>query len=205
MEERKDPQGPKLWWDSMTKRDWIELIRSSVIFLALVVGISILLDNRNAPIVRDTIENLENVLGTPQFRNIDELILQGGTYRDPLTLEPYTGSVYELFPDDPPRIKERSTLKDGVFHGPVERYWENGQLQSKFSFTDGSYQDGPYEGYFENGQLWSRDMMRDGKQEGPFEAYYEETGLVRYKGIYKDGERCGEWIWDGEPVTYDPC
>lgn len=203
MKERKDPRGPNLW-DALTKRHRMGLIRSSVIFLALVVGIPILLDNRNAPIGRDTIENLENVLATPQFRNIDELILQGITYRDPLTLEPYTGSVYELFPDDSLKIKERSNLKDGVFHGPIERYWENGQLQAKFSFTDGSYQDGPYEGYFENGQLWSSEMMRDGKREGLFEVYYE-TGRLRYKGIYKDGEQCGEWIWDGELKTHPPC
>ena len=40
--------------------------------------------------------------------------------------------------------------------------------------------DGPYESYYENGQLWE-------------------------KGTFKDGEMCGEWIQDGETVTYDPC
>jgi hypothetical protein len=24
-------------------------------------------------------------------------------------------------------------------------------------------------------------------------------------GIYNMGEKCGEWIGDGETVTYDPC
>jgi len=25
------------------------------------------------------------------------------------------------------------------------------------------------------------------------------------KGTYNFGEKCGEWIEDGETVTYDPC
>ena len=25
------------------------------------------------------------------------------------------------------------------------------------------------------------------------------------KGTYNMGEKCGEWIEDGETVTYDPC
>ena len=44
----------------------------------------------------------------------------------------------------------------------------------------GEIKDGPWEGYYDNGQLMS-------------------------KGIYKDGEKCGEWLEEGETVTYDPC
>jgi hypothetical protein len=28
---------------------------------------------------------------------------------------------------------------------------------------------------------------------------------LRERGTVKDWEKCGEWIEDGETVTYDPC
>jgi hypothetical protein len=34
---------------------------------------------------------------------------------------------------------------------------------------------------------------------------YRSNGNVITKGTYNMGERCGEWIEDGETVTYDPC
>ena len=40
--------------------------------------------------------------------------------------------------------------------------------------------------------------------DGPVESYYD-NGELSYKGTYKDDEECGEWIEDGETVTYDPC
>ena len=39
---------------------------------------------------------------------------------------------------------------------------------------------------------------------GPDETYYE-NGQLEDKGIYRDGESCGEWLEYGETVTYDPC
>ena len=44
-----------------------------------------------------------------------------------------------------------------------------------------------------------------GQYDGPFEAYYE-NGQLRHKGVHWNmGALCGEWIRDGETVTYDPC
>ena len=40
--------------------------------------------------------------------------------------------------------------------------------------------------------------------DGPYEDY-SDNGQLESKGTYKDGEKCGEWIEDGETVTYDPC
>jgi len=28
---------------------------------------------------------------------------------------------------------------------------------------------------------------------------------LRDKGMYKDNEKCGEWLEYGEAITYDPC
>ena len=38
------------------------------------------------------------------------------------------------------------------------------------------------------------------QEDGPFAEYYD-CGELRAKGTYKDFERCGEWIEDGETVT----
>ena len=40
--------------------------------------------------------------------------------------------------------------------------------------------------------------------DGPFERYYE-NGQLEERGTYNMGEQCGEWIEDGETVTYPPC
>ena len=37
----------------------------------------------------------------------------------------------------------------------------------------------------------------------PFESYYD-NGQLYEKGIYRDGEKCGEWF-EGRAVTYNPC
>ena len=87
--------------------------------------------------------------------------------------------------------------------GPFENYYDNGQLQEKGTFVAGEL-DGPYEFYYENGQLSEKSNFVAGELDGPFETY-DENGQLRAKGTFKDNEQCGEWIEDGETVTYDPC
>ena len=43
-----------------------------------------------------------------------------------------------------------------------------------------------------------------GPPDGPFE-FYDENGQLQTMGTYNMGEECGEWIEDGETVTYPPC
>ena len=87
--------------------------------------------------------------------------------------------------------------------GPYELYQENGQLWVKMTYKDGEL-DGPIEYYYENGQLLEKMTYKDGERDGPFEHYYENGELME-KGTYKDREKCGEWVEDGETVTYPPC
>ena len=87
--------------------------------------------------------------------------------------------------------------------GPYETYYENGQLQEKGTFVDGELH-GPAEGYYENGQLEGKGTYVAGERDGPAELYHE-NGQLQGIGTYNMGEKCGEWIEDGEPVTYDPC
>ena len=76
-------------------------------------------------------------------------------------------------------------------------------MKHKVTFKDGKLQ-GPDEHYHENGQLMWKVTFKDGKEDGRIETYHESGQLIR-KGTMKNGEQCGEWVVDGETVTYDPC
>ena len=99
-------------------------------------------------------------------------------------------------------LRERSTYKDGEWDGLVESYYENGQLKTKATYDD--ERDGPSEYYYESGQLEWRVIYKDGEWHGLSESY-DENGQLESKGTYNMGEDRGEWIEDGETVTYDPC
>jgi antitoxin component YwqK of YwqJK toxin-antitoxin module len=43
-----------------------------------------------------------------------------------------------------------------------------------------------------------------GELDGPYESY-RENGQLQEKGTYNMGQKCGEWIEDGETSTYYPC
>ena len=57
---------------------------------------------------------------------------------------------------------------------------------------------------YKNGQLSEKGTYKDGEPHGPFEGY-SKNGQLEWKGAYNMGEECGEWVEDGETVTYDPC
>ena len=59
--------------------------------------------------------------------------------------------------------------------------------------------------YHENGQLLYKSIWKDGVEDGPSEAYYE-NGQLWERGVWNVGNKCGEWLEDGEEtVTYPPC
>ena len=109
---------------------------------------------------------------------------------------------YEEYYDNG-QVWTKTTYKDGVQDGLREEYYEDGQLRVKETYKDG-VEDGPYEFYYENGELMMKGTMKDGFGDGPAELYYE-NGELMSKGMTKNGEECGEWIRDGETVTYPPC
>jgi hypothetical protein len=162
--------------------------------------------------------------GGPEPRDRGTLQEVDGVYMNPMDGQPYSGPVFQMFGDgsrmtgtykdgerDGPyeeyyengQLTEKGTYKDGERDGPFEWYHENGQLMSRGTFSNGET-DGPYENYHGNGQLSSKGTRKDGKLDGPFESYHENGQLV-WKGTYNMGEECGEWIEEGETVTYPPC
>ena len=164
----------------------------------------------------------------PIPRNLGDLVQQGEeTWLDRETMRPYSGPVFRFLPNDTTRVQLSANLKDGKYDGPFEMYHENGQLQSRSTANMGEI-DGPVETYYENGQLQERSIYTAGELDGPAESYHENgqlqekvvfvagdrdgphdtyyaNGQLQDRGTYNMGRRCGEWIQDGETVTYDPC
>ena len=136
----------------------------------------------------------------PEPRDLETLQELNGLYMNPVDGQPYSGPVFEMFGDG---SRMTVSLKDGDFDGPYERYYENGQLMLKGTYKDGEF-DGPFEQYFPIGKLESKGTYKDGVEDGPFEVY-SDNGQLSLKGTVKDGEQCGEWLEEGETVTYDPC
>jgi len=168
----------------------------------------------------------------PIPRNLDELSRQGPQYLDPETLEPYSGPAYRMSEDDPTQIVLRANLRDGRFHGDFENFapeavegglglyqtgtYRDGQREGRYEVFypsgvlrgHGIYENdelnGPYESHYENGQLWEKSTYVAGEPDGPFESYHE-NGQLEQRGTANMGQKCGEWIEDGETVTYEPC
>jgi len=100
-------------------------------------------------------------------RNIDELVVQGGTinptYLDPETFEPWTGPAFKL-------------ARAVVYGCDLDEYSYPGQVQTRLNLKDGK-PDGEYESYWMqcrylyDGLLKERGVYRDGQLDGPFERY----------------------------------
>lgn len=141
----------------------------------------------------------------PEPRLIDELVRQGEIFLDPDSFEPYTGTVFSTFADQPLVVEQRASLRDGSYDGPFEAYFANRQLSSK-EFYESGRKHGPYEWYFDSGRLYEKGAYASGERNGPYEAYWE-TGELYEKGAYLSGDFDGprEWYLNGrliEVVTY---
>ena len=150
----------------------------------------------------------------PTPRNLRELVQQGDAFLSRETMSPYSGPVFEFFPDDTTRIQRTGTLKEGRFHGPYESY-ADGQV-TKGVFADGKL-DGPQEThrangvlatrmsyvrgvlaseetFGDNGKLVTMFSYADGVLSGPFESHlplYDDWPGSYEKGSYKDGKKEG--------------
>ncbi len=101
-------------------------------------------------------------------------------YLDIETFEPYTGSVYQ-------------DVFEGRFEGP-----------SYTGYLNNGFMDGPQQYWWPNGQLSRLFTYVEGVEHGPYERY-EDDGTIGQRGAYDMGSRCGDWVQDGEYLTYDPC
>jgi antitoxin component YwqK of YwqJK toxin-antitoxin module len=162
----------------------------------------------------------------PADRPIDELVRQGEVFLDPETLEPYTGTVFATFEDNPAVVARRVSLREGRYDGPYRRYFESGQLFEEGTYRMGSL-DGPYVAYWEGEDLYERGTYRggafdgprtwyldgrlveratyvDGVLEGPYQRFAED-GTLDVRGELRDGKPCGSWLERGETIEHPSC
>ena len=67
------------------------------------------------------------------------------------------------------------------------RYYENGQLRSKGTYTNGKI-DSPWISYYANGQLRNKGTYKDRKKDGLCVIYNEDGTVNEYSsGTFKDG------------------
>ena len=93
----------------------------------------------------------------------------------------YNGSV------DGPLLKLNKI--NGQLDGAFEKYYSNGQLESKKFFKNGEL-DGVVEKYYSNGQLETKGIFKNGELDGVVEKYYR-NGQLESKGIFKNGKYDG--------------
>ena len=73
--------------------------------------------------------------------------------------------------------------------GIIEKFYNNGQLWGKKTFTDRGLE-GLYEAFYENGQLESRGNFIDGRKMGLWEFFDEDENLIKTE-TWENGEFLG--------------
>ena len=66
--------------------------------------------------------------------------------------------------------------------GLQEEYYENGKLELKAEFKNGTH-NGKYEEYYKNGNLYKKGQCKDGEKIGYWE-FYSEDGKLKDKRNY---------------------
>ena len=81
--------------------------------------------------------------GCTPVRDLDELVQRDSAYLEPRTLEPYSGRVFRLFRDDSTKVELEGTLREGVWHGGLTVFHQNGRIRYTGAHTNGA-QCGPW-------------------------------------------------------------
>ena len=112
---------------------------------------------------------------------------------------PFTGRFFDSFENGEKRLE--ANLKNGKFHGPLERWFENGQKEQEMIFVEGTIH-GASRGWFKNGQMQSSVIYREGKLNGGV-LNWHENGQKRREATYKDGVLLLENFWNGNGEKVD--
>jgi antitoxin component YwqK of YwqJK toxin-antitoxin module len=125
-----------------------------------------------------------------------ELEDKGGLAYLPEADKPFTGTAYSYFPDGT-TIFTKSDFAEGKQNGEYVEYFQNGQINYKYSFKNG-IEDGEWVWYNEEGNLLKKAIYKDGELNGEWITYHS-NGQINVKGQFENGEEIGEWFqWDAE-------
>ena len=124
---------------------------------------------------------------------VEMRVRKGDVYRDPETLEPYSGPAVVTFAD---RMASKETYHDGHLDGRFYAYWGSIDLYEEGAHLHGEF-DGPRTWYLA-GELIELVTYRNGIIEGAYERYREDGTLF-------GGEPCGVWFEGRERISYPEC
>ncbi len=102
-------------------------------------------------------------------------------------------------------LESKGDIAKGVRTGRWEFYYPNGAISGIGNYTLTGELDGSYEEYYQSGEIKSKTSYSNGSYNGPFVSYHENK-KVQSEGWYAEGEHAGEWTWyyvNGNPEQTD--
>lgn len=127
--------------------------------------------------------------------NVHDLVNEGDFLNNIYYLdgesEPYTGKATDYYESG--QLSELYHLKDGLLHGQYAIYYEEGQVESEGTYTDGN-EVGTFTEYYVDGSLMMVSNYKEGLLHGKMINYYE-NGQIESEGTYEDGNLNGKTTW----------
>ena len=150
-----------------------------------------------------------------------ELDVIKGLFFQPNTIDPYTGTAFEKFPNGKKKLEV--PIKDGKIHGTTREWAQNGKKIFEATYENGvqvgkesqwyaigkkkleiNYLNGKPDGicaeWYKNGKKLSEGVFKNGKEEGEH-TWWFDNGNVDQKVFYKNGMAQGivkNWFRSGE-------
>ena len=95
---------------------------------------------------------------------------------------------------------ESTKTVDGKELMTYQEKYPDGQIKMEYTYYLDEHglesRQGELRKYASNGQLIRRSHFKDSKLDGLFEEFDDQDGRLRYKAIYKEGERVSEEYYD---------
>ncbi len=86
---------------------------------------------------------------------------------------------------------EQYCEKDGIMHGPIRKYYANGNRSAEGSYNEGKT-DGTWSWWYEDGKKKSKGSYKKGKQTGGW-SWWHESGERAREGDFLNGRKAGQW------------
>lgn len=144
----------------------------------------------------------DNMLG------VEKQYFENGKIKSEISYDGYRkNGVYVTYQENGKKIEKgnyKDNEKDGVFY----EYSQNGLLSSLTTFKDGKRQGKSLEYFTDDAKPKKRKVQnyKDGKLDGKYFEFYA-NGKPLYKGMYKAGEKVGDWnfyLETGKLRTVEP-
>lgn len=174
-------------FDSLQNRnDAYYQINSQIPYTGDVIGYYSLDDSEYLESISQDLQLITNSLNNTKLINkTDYIDLIKSTDTAPLVKK----QIVKLL-----KIKEISSMKNGLYDGPYEDFYENGQTWSKSQNIIEGKEDGLWENFDFDGQILQRIIFKNGKENGLVQRFYDNGQLKQnyeskediYHGIFQE-------------------